>query len=172
MTAECVVVSLGSNLGDARAHLGAAVQGLQALQDRLGLKLSAVSPLYRTQPWQAQGPDFLNAVAVLQGPGDAQAPQRLLRALQALEAQQGRRRPYHHAPRTLDLDLILYGQREMDTEDLVLPHPRALLRAFVLQPIRDVLPGLQWPGLGTGWTCLLQAMSDPPPEQLQDPSWP
>jgi 2-amino-4-hydroxy-6-hydroxymethyldihydropteridine diphosphokinase len=172
VSAEWVVVSLGSNLGDARAHLGAAVQGLRALQDGMGLKLAAVSPLYRTAPWQAQGPDFLNAVAVLQGPSDEQAPQRLLRALQALEAQQGRQRPYLHAPRTLDLDLILYGQREMDTEDLVLPHPRALQRAFVLQPLRDVLPELQWPGLGTGWTNLLRASSDPPPQRLHDPFWP
>jgi len=169
---EWVVVSLGSNLGDARAHLGAAVRGLRTLPDHLGLKLWAVSPLYRTQPWQAQGPDFLNAVAVLQGPNDEHAPLLLLRALQALEVQQGRQRPYHHAPRTLDLDMILYGQRVMDTADLVLPHPRALQRAFVLQPLRDVMPDLQWPGYGNGWTDLLQTLSDPPPQRLEDPAWP
>ncbi|MBU6193832.1 MAG: 2-amino-4-hydroxy-6-hydroxymethyldihydropteridine diphosphokinase, partial [Burkholderiales bacterium] len=88
------------------------------------------------------------------------------------EVQQGRQRPYHHAPRTLDLDLILYGQRVMDTADLVLPHPRALQRAFVLQPLRDVMPDLQWPGYGNGWTDLLQTLSDPPPQRLEDPAWP
>ena len=77
----------------------------EAIERRLGLQRWAVSPLYQSPPWQAQGPDFLNAVVVLQGHGDAQAPWALLHALQALEAECGRERPYRYAPRTLETGL-------------------------------------------------------------------
>jgi len=169
---EWIVVGMGSNLGDARAHLKTALLGLQGIERRLGLQRWAVSPLYQSPPWQAQGPDFLNAVVVLQGHGDAQAPWALLHALQALEAECGRERPFRYAPRTLDLDLILYGHRLLDTPELQLPHPRALQRAFVLQPLWDVKPGLDWPGLGAGWVKQLQALGEPAPQRLEDPSWP
>jgi len=164
-------VGLGSNLGDARQHLSAAVRGLCDLEGSLGLKTWGVSPLYRSHPWQHQGPDFLNAVVVLQGTGDEQAPYALLRALQILEASRGRERPYQYAPRTLDLDLILFGHRILNTPDLVLPHPRALQRAFVLQPLLDLLPRVDWPGLGTAWVHRLRALEDPPLERLADPPW-
>lgn len=169
---EQAVVGLGSNLGDARGHLLAALEGLGRLHDRLGLRLVGVSPLYRTAPWQTEGPDFLNAVAVLEGAGDEQAPQRLLSALLELERTQGRERPFRYAPRTLDLDLILFGQRVMDTAALQLPHPRALQRAFVLQPLLDLAPHMEWPGLGCLWRHHLDNLHDPAPQPLDDPDWP
>jgi 2-amino-4-hydroxy-6-hydroxymethyldihydropteridine diphosphokinase len=172
---EIVVVALGSNLGDAREHLAFAVDGIRGLEARLGLRLQAVSPLYRTAPWQTEGPDFLNAVVVLEGTScaaDDEAPQRLLQALLELESERGRQRPYRYAPRTLDLDLILYGQRVIDTEHLTVPHPRALERAFVLQPLLDVCPQLNWPGVGAGWSSRLHELPAPPPQRLIDPGWP
>lgn len=172
---EIVVVALGSNLGDAHDHLAFAVRGLRGLHPSLGLRLQAVSPLYRTAPWQTKGPDFLNAVAVLEGLGteeDDRAPHRLLQALLELEGQRGRQRSYRYAPRTLDLDLILYGQRVIDTEHLIVPHPRALDRAFVLQPLLDVCPQLDWPGVGMGWSSRLHQLPDSPPQRLTDPGWP
>jgi 2-amino-4-hydroxy-6-hydroxymethyldihydropteridine diphosphokinase len=172
---EIVVVALGSNLGDAREHLAFAVDGLGGLEHTLGLRLRVVSPLYRTAPWQTDGPDFLNAVAVLEGVGsdaDDEAPQRLLQALLDLEADRGRQRPYRYAPRTLDLDLILYGQRVINTERLTVPHPRALERAFVLQPLLDVCPDLSWPGVGRGWSVRMQQLPDPPPQRQPEPWWP
>lgn len=172
---EIIVVALGSNLGDAHEHLAYAVDGLRGMEPRLGLTLQAVSPLYRTAPWQTDGPDFLNAVAVMEGQSDAaddEGPARLLQALQRLEADRGRQRPYRYAPRTLDLDLILYGQRVIATEHLTVPHPRALDRAFVLQPLLDVCPQLPWPGVGPGWSARLQQLPDPPPQRLNETGWP
>lgn len=169
---ETIVVGLGSNLGDARSHLEFAVAELAVLGRRLNLHLRAVSPLYRSAPWQTEGPDFLNAVAVLEGAGDQRAPQRLLQGLLHIEQMRGRERPFRYAPRTLDLDLILFGQRIIQSPDLVVPHPRALQRAFVLQPLHDVLPGCQWPALGPGWSQHLSQLPPPQPQRLDDPAWP
>ena len=169
---EWVVVGLGSNLGDARAHLLAGLHGLRGLKASLGLQLRAVSPLYRTAPWQTEGPDFLNAVAVLEGGADEQAPLALLHELQRLEYGQGRQRPYRYAPRTLDLDIILFGQRVLNHPDLQVPHPRALQRAFVLKPLLDTAPALPWPGLGSTWSSCLRALPDVPPQRIDDPLWP
>jgi 2-amino-4-hydroxy-6-hydroxymethyldihydropteridine diphosphokinase len=88
---------------------------------------------------EASGPDFVNAVAAL----DTRLPPlALLDALQALENRHGRLRPYKNAPRTLDLDLLAYGETELDHERLILPHPRMHLRAFVLLPLRDLAPAI------------------------------
>lgn len=127
-------VALGANLGDARQ---AVLQAFAALDRLPGTRLIARSRLYRSAPHQAQGPDFVNAVAQLST--CLSAPD-LLEALLALEAQAGRERPYAHAPRTLDLDLILYGQARIDSPRLQVPHPRWRERAFVLRPLADVLP--------------------------------
>lgn len=169
---ERVVVALGANLGDARGHLLAGLQGLVALQGQTGHRLLAVSPLYRSAPWETTGPDFLNAVVLMEGPCHESAPLTLLKALWAIEQQQGRERPFRYAPRTLDLDLILYGSRVIDTPDLQVPHPRALQRAFVLQPMKDVQPGILWPGLGLQWQEYLADCAGPLPERLHDPLWP
>jgi 2-amino-4-hydroxy-6-hydroxymethyldihydropteridine diphosphokinase len=127
-------VALGANLGDA---LQTVRQTLEALSSLPGSRLIAHSRLYRTAPHQAQGPDFINAVARLET--RLTAPD-LLDALQALEHQAGRLRPYMHAPRTLDLDLLFYGDAQMHSPRLMLPHPRWRDRAFVLYPLADVAP--------------------------------
>lgn len=135
-------IGLGANLGDARATLQAA---LQALDDQSGGRLLRASSFWRTAPIDAGGPDYLNAVAVLE---TALAPEALLDALQAIEQRFGRQRPFVNAPRTLDLDLLLHGDAVVATPRLTLPHPRLHQRAFVLQPLLEVAPGLQAPGLG------------------------
>lgn len=132
-------IGLGANLGDAQATLRSALQRLQDLGP------VRASSLYRSAPVDAQGPDFINAVAELVTP---LTPAELLSALQALEQAFGRERPFHHAPRTLDLDLLLMGDAVINTPTLVLPHPRLHRRAFVLRPLLELAPALQAPGLG------------------------
>ncbi|MEF7613926.1 2-amino-4-hydroxy-6-hydroxymethyldihydropteridine diphosphokinase [Aquincola sp. MAHUQ-54] len=139
---ERVFVGLGANLGDAR---GAVQAALQALAGWPGVRVAAASSLYRSAPVDAGGPDYINAAAELQ---TLLAPEALLDALQAIEHRHGRERPYRHAPRTLDLDLLLYGDRVLDTPRLTLPHPRLHERAFVLQPLAELAPALVLPGRG------------------------
>jgi len=127
-------VALGANLGDAVAAVQQALHQVAALPDT---RLVKASSLYRSAPYEAQGPDFINAVALVQ---TQLSPQALLHALQAIELQSGRKRPYKNAPRTLDLDVIFYGDVTLDTPELTLPHPRWLERAFVLLPLAEVWP--------------------------------
>jgi len=139
---ERVFIGLGANLGDARATFATAVAGLAALP---GTQVVQVSGLYCSAPVDARGPDFTNAVAELR---TALEPAALLAALQALEQAHGRERPFRHAPRTLDLDLLLFGQRVLRADALALPHPRLHERAFVLQPLLEIAPDLVHPLLG------------------------
>jgi 2-amino-4-hydroxy-6-hydroxymethyldihydropteridine diphosphokinase len=127
-------IGLGANLGDAAQQVRAAAQALSSTEGCEDLRLS---PMYRTAPHEASGPDYVNAVATLQT--RLTAPE-LLRLLQRLEAAAGRDRPYLNAPRTLDLDLLFYGDARMHSPRLQLPHPRWASRAFVLHPLRDVCP--------------------------------
>jgi 2-amino-4-hydroxy-6-hydroxymethyldihydropteridine diphosphokinase len=136
---ERVFVGLGANLGDARATLRAALDALDALP---GTRCVARSGLYRSAPIDAGGPDYVNAVAELR---TTLEPEALLVALQGLEARFGRERPYHHAPRTLDLDLLRYGERRLATAALTLPHPRLHERAFVIAPLAEIAPELAPP---------------------------
>ncbi|MCX7252653.1 MAG: 2-amino-4-hydroxy-6-hydroxymethyldihydropteridine diphosphokinase [Burkholderiales bacterium] len=129
-------VALGANLGDARATVSAAIAALDQLPQT---RLLRASGLYRSAPWEASGPDFINAVAAIETGLDAHE---LLHALQALELQAGRERPYRNAPRTLDLDLLLYGDAVIDQPDLSVPHPRLRERAFVLLPLAEISPAL------------------------------
>lgn len=129
-------VGLGANLGDARAALQAAVQALAVLPQT---QLVGVSALYRSAPVDATGPDFLNAVALLQ---TRLQPLDLLEQLQAIEQAAGRERPYRNAPRTLDLDLLRHGDTVSQDPVLVLPHPRMGERAFVLHPLAELAPTL------------------------------
>ncbi|HEX5357832.1 MAG TPA: 2-amino-4-hydroxy-6-hydroxymethyldihydropteridine diphosphokinase [Aquabacterium sp.] len=128
---------MGGNLGDVARRLQEALRGLAALP---GTQVEAVSSLYRTRPVESSGPDYLNAVAVLQS---SLGPRELLHALLALELTHDRERPYQNAPRTLDLDLLWYGACHCDTPTLTLPHPRMMQRAFVLVPLAEVLKSLK-----------------------------
>jgi len=130
-------VGLGANLGNARGSVLGAARELAAVRGVSNLRLS---PLYRSTPVDAGGPDYVNAVAVLDTTLDAPA---LLDELQRIEHAHGRQRPYRNAPRTLDLDLLLYGDAAMDTPRLTLPHPRMHERAFVLRPLLDLAPGMR-----------------------------
>lgn len=140
-------VGMGTNLGaDLLANLSAAAHALQALAQTRLLRLSQV---WRSAPVDAAGPDYLNAVAAL----DTElTPFALLDALQGIEQAHGRQRPYPNAPRTLDLDLLLHGQTQLDTPRLTLPHPRMHERAFVLLPLLEVAPDLQaWAEIEPRW---------------------
>ncbi len=142
MRPERVFVGLGANLGEPRQALDSAFMVLAALPQT---RLVARSGLYRSAPVDASGPDYLNAVAELR---TTLEPLPLLHALQAIERAHGRQRPYHHAPRTLDLDLLLHGERSLVSPELVLPHPRLHQRAFALVPLLELAPALRHPALG------------------------
>jgi len=135
-------IGIGANLGDARGHVDDAVA-------RLGLlplsRVLRTSPYYRTAPIDAAGDDYVNAVVALDTRLSAED---LLAALHGIEADHGRERPYRNAPRTLDLDLLLYGDAVISTGTLTVPHPRMLERAFVLRPLLDIAPAIAVPGRG------------------------
>ena len=135
-------IGIGANLGDARANVLDAVERLRRLP---GATLEAVSSLYRTAPIDSSGDDYINAVARL---STSLPAQQLLEALFGIEQAHGRERPYFNAPRTLDLDLLLYGDEQIATPTLVVPHPRMHQRAFVLMPLLELAPELVLPGLG------------------------
>jgi 2-amino-4-hydroxy-6-hydroxymethyldihydropteridine diphosphokinase len=134
---ERIFIGLGANLGDALATVRAALAPLAALPET---SLVAASAFYRSAPIDAAGPDYINAVAELRSELE---PDVLLAQLQSIERHFGRERPYRHAPRTLDLDLLFYGPRRVASAALTLPHPRSHQRAFVLAPLADLAP--DWP---------------------------
>ena len=147
-----VAVALGSNLGDRRAHLDHAIASLRTV-----LRHVTVSTYYETVPAGVAGPQplYLNAVAV----GETALPARaLLDALLAIEGQRGRSRPYPNAPRTLDLDLILFGETVIDEPGLVVPHPRFRERRFVLEPLAEIASDLRDPISGKTAGELLAAL--------------
>jgi len=147
-----VAVALGSNLGDRRAHLDHAVASLRTLLRKL-----TVSTYYDTVPDGVVGPHplYLNAVAVGETSLSARA---LLDALLAIESERGRARPYPNAPRTLDLDLILFRDAVIDEPGLVVPHPRFRERRFVLQPLAEIASDLRDPVSGKTAGELLAAL--------------
>ncbi|WP_286998050.1 MULTISPECIES: 2-amino-4-hydroxy-6-hydroxymethyldihydropteridine diphosphokinase [Comamonas] len=132
MTGVRVYVGLGANLGDRGEALLQALRAMAALPQT---QLLAVSSLYSSAPVDATGPDYLNAVAALQ---TQKSPEAFLQALQTLELAAGRERPYRNAPRTLDLDILLWGNAQLDTPALTVPHPRMYERAFVLLPLAQL----------------------------------
>ena len=129
-------VALGANLGDAVATVQQAMDDIAAIES---VHLVQRSSLYRTAPVDSSGPDYINAVVqistVLTAPD-------LLLQLQRLEQGAGRLHPYRNAPRTLDLDLLLYGSAHIESRQLVVPHPRMFDRAFVLVPLAEIAPQL------------------------------
>ncbi len=158
---ETAWIGIGANLGDPMTTLRDAVRELGCLPHT---QLDAVS-----QPWQsaaigADGPRFVNAVARL---STALGPHALLDALLAIEARHGRKRTARNAPRTLDLDLLLLGNRRLDDDRLALPHPRLHQRRFVLGPLLELDPLLEIPGLGPArdWLARVAAQdADPIPD--------
>ncbi|MFZ9406555.1 MAG: 2-amino-4-hydroxy-6-hydroxymethyldihydropteridine diphosphokinase [Burkholderiaceae bacterium] len=135
-------IGLGANLGARQVTLERAIDALRQVPLS---RLVARSRLWRSAPVQAHGPEFLNAVTLLETRLDSIA---LLEHLQAIEARFGRERPYPNAPRTLDLDLLMFGNEHRDTPMLQLPHPRMHLRAFVLAPLLELAPDLEIPSHG------------------------
>jgi len=142
MKAVSAFIGLGANLGDARATVEAALQALGALP---GTRLAEHSSLFRSAPVDAGGDDYVNAVARI----DTTLPaEDLLAALMAIERAHGRERTGYNAPRTLDLDLLLYGRTRIASETLTVPHPRMTQRAFVLIPLLQIAPLIDIPGMG------------------------
>lgn len=151
------VVGLGANLGDAEAS----VRGAFALLDLLpATRLLRASRLYRTPAWGQTGqPDFINAVALLEtGLGARELLERLL----AIEREFGRTRSpgERWGPRTLDLDVLLYGVEVIDEPGLRVPHPHLHERAFALLPLAEIAPGMEIPGLGTAGEVAATMASD------------
>lgn len=159
--AETVLVGLGANLGDAADALRTAAAVLTELGGGPG-RVRA-SSLWRSAPVDCPpgSPFFLNAVVALPAPHGI-TPEALLGILQELERDRGRRRDgVRNAPRTLDLDLLAFGRRRRATAELVLPHPRAATRAFVLAPSAEVAPDFRWPGTEHTVAELLAALPGP-----------
>ncbi|NBX54141.1 MAG: 2-amino-4-hydroxy-6-hydroxymethyldihydropteridine diphosphokinase [Betaproteobacteria bacterium] len=155
-------IGLGANVGEPLAQLQSACKALQTFPKIKGFKSSR---FYVSAPWQATGPDFVNAVVEITTL--LTAPE-LLSLMQEIERAAGRQRPYRHAPRTLDLDLIFFGHSTISSPSLVVPHPRWSERAFVLKPLADLAPelveNLDWKKLeGQGISVLEQ------PTEVQAP---
>jgi 2-amino-4-hydroxy-6-hydroxymethyldihydropteridine diphosphokinase len=146
-------IGIGANLGDARGNVADA---LARLGRQSGCRLLASSSLWRTAPVDSSGDDYINAVAVIETSLDAHA---LLATLHAIETAHGRERPYRNAPRTLDLDLLLYGDEIIQTPALTVPHPRMHERAFVLAPLLEAAPETVIPGRGPA-ADFLASMTD------------
>ncbi|MEE4660667.1 MAG: 2-amino-4-hydroxy-6-hydroxymethyldihydropteridine diphosphokinase [Halieaceae bacterium] len=143
-------IALGSNLGDSRGILSAALAALDGLDET---QLVSVSPAYRSAAiGPGEQPDYINLVALLE---TRLPPAALLRAMQAIERDHGRERRQRWAARTLDLDMLLYGNEVRDEPELTLPHPRMTQRDFVLVPLADLDPELALP-CGTTLASLLQ----------------
>jgi 2-amino-4-hydroxy-6-hydroxymethyldihydropteridine diphosphokinase len=141
-------IGIGSNLDHPRAQVERALEELGAIARS---RLAARSSLYASAPlgYEAQ-PEFVNAVARLDT--DLEALE-LLCELQAIETRHGRRRSFANAPRTLDLDLLLFGEQRIAAPELVVPHPRMHERAFVLLPLLEIAPGVNIPGSGSAAAC-------------------
>ena len=138
------IVALGANLGDPVAALRQALADIAAWPHT---QLLQASPFLSSAPLDADGPTYVNAVVRLETRLNAVE---LLQALQDLERSAGRTRDYRHAPRTLDLDLLFYGDAHMQSEYLSLPHPRWTQRAFVLLPLQAVCPDKVTPDMLAG----------------------
>lgn len=156
-------VALGANLGDPVATVRAAFAALHGIADT---RLLAASALYRSAPVGLRHqPDFINAVAALEADSAVLSAPTFLEKLFAIEAAFGRVRSVKNAPRTLDLDLLMFGDARLDLPGLTLPHPRMTERAFVLAPLAEIAPDLYIPGQGP-LTALLPTVAGQRIERL------
>lgn len=147
-----VAIGLGANLGDRLGNLCAAIEALKQLPHCRNFRLSAI---YETEPIGCSEPlAFLNAAVTFE---TRLSPSALLQSLLELEQRLGRQRPYPNAPRSIDLDLLLYGNETMRETGLVIPHPRMRHRLFVLTPLREIWNASKLPGLGAN-AATLEAM--------------
>jgi len=163
MVKHVAFVGLGSNLGNPESKLRAALAALSALPQ---IQMEAVSSLYRSAAiGDTDQPDFVNAVARL---STELAPLALLAALLDIESGFGRKRSFRNAPRTLDLDLLLYDADTIAAPGLTVPHPRMHERAFVLAPLAEIAPDCEIPGKGRA-AALLDACADQAIERLANP---
>lgn len=129
-------LALGSNVGDRLENLKLAAQ---LLQESDGIEIEAYSGIYETQSVEGGGPDdFLNAALRVR---TALTPRELLETIGVIETKIGRPQPPRHGPRLIDIDILIFGEEEIDEPDLQVPHPRMHYRAFVLRPLLDVLEG-------------------------------
>lgn len=161
-----ILIAIGANLPcpDGAHPLATCRAAAEALRGLPGLRLHAISHWYASAPVPASAqPDFVNAAVLLQGRID---PLDLLDRLQAIEARAGRRRSVPNAARTLDLDIIAIGPIRLETPRLVLPHPRAHLRRFVLAPLCDLAPDWLHPALGRNAAALLAALPPATPDEV------
>ncbi|POS04944.1 2-amino-4-hydroxy-6-hydroxymethyldihydropteridine diphosphokinase [Burkholderia gladioli] len=153
-------LGLGANLGDARQTLKDAVV---CLAQQCAVTVLGKSSLYRTAPIDAGGDDYYNCAVKIE---TRLAARELLRLCQQIEHHFGRERPFHNAPRTLDIDILLYGDHTIDEPDLVVPHPRLTGRAFVLVPLVELDPALAIPIHGHA-QAFLTAVADQRIEKVQ-----
>lgn len=162
MTRHIAYIGLGSNLEEPRSQLQRAFADLDSLP---GTSLLAQSALYRSAPLgYLDQPDFVNAVAKID---TALAPRDLLQALLEIEHSHGRERTFRNAPRTLDLDILLYDELQLHEHGLSIPHPQMHLRAFVLQPLLELAPDCVIPAIGAARLASL-ACQDQTLERLAD----
>jgi 2-amino-4-hydroxy-6-hydroxymethyldihydropteridine diphosphokinase len=154
MPVHSIYLSLGSNVGDREANLRAAIVGLPGA----GVHLTRVSSIYETEPVDYLEQDwFLNCVVE----GKTEVPaEELLRELRAMEAQMGSKKAIAKGPRLIDMDILLYGDKQIKTEELQVPHPRMTLRRFVLVPLAEIAPGVRHPVSGYTAKELLEKTPD------------
>jgi 2-amino-4-hydroxy-6-hydroxymethyldihydropteridine diphosphokinase len=154
VTPQTVYLSLGSNIGNREANLRTAIVALPAA----GIELIQVSSIYETEPV-----DYLDQAWFLNGVVEARTelePFALLRALRKIETQMGSKKEFTKGPRLIDLDILLYGNEAIATQDLQIPHPRMHLRRFVLVPLAEIAPDLRHPSWSGAVTDLLASVKD------------